>query len=87
MGFLNTDLRRYPKNITDYVQACDMFPIQKFKSIWPRYWNAYKLEQIRCGVFAKSGGRGIIRLETAAKVIRDLNKALIPMACLGHRNR
>ena len=78
LSAVNTEIRFFPPNATDLIQAADSFVIQKLKYAWRLRCDRYKLEIISRGGFAKSqrkipnpGKHYCLRL--AAAVVRDVN--------------
>ena len=54
---INTELRYFELNLTDFVQPCDSFVIQKIKSEWSVLWENYKMDMMMAGKWAEFSGK------------------------------
>jgi hypothetical protein len=73
---LNTTLKFYPPNTTDKLQACDSFPIQKFKELWKQAYSKWRVQAIRDGNYEESGALKRPSREWYLKTIAECVKIL-----------
>lgn len=75
---IRTSIRCFYPNLTDYVQPCDSFIIQKINVEWSQLWEAYKIKQVMEGNLKESSGsisnpRKSFFLDLALKSVAAVN--------------
>lgn len=51
LAALQTTRIFFPPNVTDVIQPCDSFVIQKFKALWRNHWSQYLLQAVQAEDF------------------------------------
>lgn len=76
---INTELRYFEPNLTDYIQPNDSFLLQKVKSEWSTRWEKYIVEGIMGDKWTKTSGqipnpKKSFFLDLAVKSVNDVNR-------------